>query len=634
MNRLSIRLKLLMAFMVLVVFVGGMSYYQVRSIQQLHGTFSDLARQDFDRVGKLEQMRLTALGMEHLALKHLDGQELSSTSAKAAQQVLAGQLKDAIDQCRQLLVDPEDKRRLTAQLTEIAADADAMIKQMDVFMGGRAADVGADKLLAQYTALETQRAALEDDVNQALQIEQQSIKTERVAVEATIAQTLRSVQMLALLVTLGAIVIGLFVATILIRSIVRVKEGADRIASGDFSRPITINSRDEMGRLAASFNQMAERLRDSYNRLALQRQRDETLLESMSEGLIAVDNKGQIVVVNNQAVELLDLGDRDNLQGKPVDSVLHLNDQNDQPLTSDQYPAHRVVGKTQAMSEVYALHKGDKKLFINITVGPVVVDGAAAGVIMVARDVTREKEVDRMKTEFISLASHQLRTPLSAIRWFIEMLLSGDAGKLTVDQTEFAQNVADSTERMTDLVNSLLNISRIESGRIMIDPKPTDLSELINGIVNDLKAKITQRQQHLVVSVHKELPRVSLDPKLIGQVFLNLLTNAIKYTPKGGEIAVFVSRKGDELVSQVTDNGYGIPKTEQTKMFQKFFRASNVAKFETDGTGLGLYLIKAIIESSGGRIWFESQEGKGTTFWFSLPMSGMKPKEGEVTLDG
>jgi PAS domain S-box-containing protein len=453
------------------------------------------------------------------------------------------------------------------------------------------------------------------------------------------------------------LLIALYFTRYFTAPITALTEKTKAIMLGDFTQRIQVKASGEIGTLAETFNQMTDKLSESYQALEQKvRERtkdleaaqiklqesvkqDEALLASIGDGVIATDQAGYIIWINKVAEEMLKLGDTQVI-GRKYDTLWHLEGQKGEQLKQEEQPIYQAITSGRAIhnSDYDYVRKDEAgkelvRFAVALTVAPVVLNGKLIGTVHVFRDVTHERQVDRMKTEFISLASHQLRTPLSAIRWFTEMLLSGDAGELSPEQNDFAHNIYDSADRMIELVNSLLNISRIESGRIIVDPKPTDLTQLVNGVVNDLKAKTEEKKQTLIVSVHKDLPKVNLDPRLIGQVYMNFLTNAIKYTPKGGEISVFVSRKGEELVSQITDNGYGIPKEQHGRVFQKFFRAENIVKVETDGTGLGLYLVKAIIESSGGRVWFESEEGKGTTFWFTLPMSGMKAKEGEVTLD-
>jgi signal transduction histidine kinase len=639
-SRMSLQFKVILAFLLIVVVLAGASAYQIRSVQKLNNAFLKLIDNDFVRLDVLADIKAQNLQLHNQILQYQadlsQGKKVSFDDQEKQLAQRADALRSSESRYRKL-ANTDDVSNHGSDVEEITTTTENLIlKSQDLL---KAAGTSPKNIVPQETetAFADAQKKLDTAVLRIAAEEQRQIDTEDHEADQIVLRLQSAIVLLAVLSTVLALTLGLFVSGWISRSLQRIKKGTEYIANGDFSRPIPVKSNDELGQLANTFNSMAERLKDAYRRQAIAQQRDEAMLTSMGEGLIAIDGDGNIAFINHVAAELLSLPNQESAVGKPVQQVYSLYSNEgkaDKPLPLEQRPSYVAMHTGAGSVGLYVLVKPDSsKHILNITANPVKLGEEVIGAITVLRDVTKEKEVDRMKTEFISLASHQLRTPLSAIKWFSEMLVSGDVGELKPDQLDFAHNIADSTERMIDLVNALLNISRIESGRIMVDPKPTDLKELVNGITNDLKAKTEEKQQNLVISVHDDLPKINLDPRLTSQVYMNLLTNAIKYTPKGGEISVFISRKDDDIISQVTDNGYGIPVAQQDRVFQKFFRAANAVKVETDGTGLGLYLIKAIVESSGGKIWFKSEEGKGTTFWFSMPVSGMKQKEGEVTLD-
>ncbi len=260
-------------------------------------------------------------------------------------------------------------------------------------------------------------------------------------------------------------------------------------------------------------------------------------------------------------------------------------------------------------------------------------DGEPEKLIGVAWDVTNETRVDQMKSDFISLVSHQLRTPLTAIKWYSEMLLKGDVGQMSPEQGEVIKGLAESAERMIVLVKGLLNISRVESGRLNVDPKPIELKPIIETLLSELKPKIEAKKIQVELDIPEDIPTISVDPKLMVEIYQNLISNAIQYTPDEGKITVKLSQNEAEILSQISDTGYGVPNGAKDKIFQRFFRAENILKVQTDGTGLGLYLTKMLVIVSGGNIWFDSEEGKGSTFSFTLPKAGSKPNKGVVAVE-
>lgn len=221
-------------------------------------------------------------------------------------------------------------------------------------------------------------------------------------------------------------------------------------------------------------------------------------------------------------------------------------------------------------------------------------------------DVTQEMEIDRAKTEFVSLASHQLRTPLSAINWYVEMLLDGDAGRVTKKQRQFLEEVYASNQRMVKLVNSLLNVSRIELGTLLIQAQDLDVKKLLDEIIHELEAEITKKNIQVTKNIDPDIPNINADKNTLSMIMENLLSNAIKYTLEGGSVDVDLSQTDESLLFTVKDTGIGIPADQRDKIFTKLFRADNVHESDVEGTGLGLYLVKTILDKVGGEVSFKS----------------------------
>ncbi len=358
------------------------------------------------------------------------------------------------------------------------------------------------------------------------------------------------------------------------------------------------------------------------------RSKHEAILTSIGDGLVVVDKEGKITYINKTFEEMLGWKPKEIL-GKTMVDVVPREDMHGVGVSFKERILTQVLGGQKFVVDLtnpfYYIRKDKSRFPASSIVAPVVLNKKIVGAVEVFRDITKEKEIDKAKTEFVSLASHQLRTPLSTVNWYTEMLLSGDVGEVTLEQKNYLEEIYNGNQRMVDLVNTLLDVSRIELGTFFVDSKPTDVVKLTQSVMSEQQPQVDEKNIKLSSSFENNIPMIHTDPKLLRMVLQNLLSNAIKYTPDAGAIALSLSLDTKKnVLLKITDTGYGIPADQQDKIFTKLFRADNVIGKDTEGTGLGLYIAKSIIEQSGGKLWFESEEHKGTVFYATLPLERRK----------
>ena len=403
---------------------------------------------------------------------------------------------------------------------------------------------------------------------------------------------------------------------------------ATEIARGNFDHKVPIHSDDELGKLAKIINFMTTELRRlnnmNLNQMINEKNKTKTILKNIADGVIVTDPENKVLVANSVAESWFGLTENEILN-QPVEKIIY-----EQHLLA-LINKIRTQGKQQD-TKVELIIKPDnkrKQIVLQAKAAQVIDnEDKLIGIVTIFRDVTKEKEIDRMKTELVSMVAHELRSPLTSIAGFSELLL--DEGVTQEQSREYAEIILKESNRLGELINKFLDISRIESGKSQVHKTPVQIGHIIESIL-EMNMYLAERKR---IKVKLDIPddhaTVWVDREMMGEVILNLFSNAVKYSPEGKNIAIKVEDKDDEQLVRVVDQGYGIPEKSLNKIFDKFYRVTdNEYIQEVNGSGLGLSLVKEIIELHDGSIWVESKLGEGSAFTFSIP----KAKDEQMQTD-
>lgn len=413
---------------------------------------------------------------------------------------------------------------------------------------------------------------------------------------------------IALLITAA---LGMALARTITGPIQELTSRAARMALGDFNQSIRIRSEDEIGQLGHAFNYLTKRLKETLGEISDEKRKIEAILTHMADGLVALGPQGQVILLNPAAATMLGLDRQETLGSNAMPWLQKLG------LGAVM---EQVLRRSSPASQQVTLH-GDPPRVVRADFAPLLSEqGVISGVVIVLHDVTEQESLERMRREFVANVSHELRTPLTSVKSYVETLLDGAADDPEI-RRRFLQVAADETNRMSRLVADLLELARIDNRRVAWHFAPTNPVVLAEEVLGAMAVQAEQKGLRVERAWPENLPPIWADRDRLKQVFINILSNAINYTPAGGRIRVSLVRKGDYLEVSVKDNGPGIPPQDLPRVFERFYRVDKARSREMGGTGLGLSIAREIVLAHGGDIHLNSELNRGTDVRFSVPIA-------------
>ncbi|CAI3408182.1 cell wall metabolism sensor histidine kinase WalK [Enterococcus cecorum] len=408
-----------------------------------------------------------------------------------------------------------------------------------------------------------------------------------------------------------SMVVAILIAHSITQPIGEMREQALRIARGDYSRKVTVHGKDELGQLALTFNQLAEQIEETQDAMESERNRLNSVLSHMSDGVVATDRRGKVITINDMALSLLGIS-KEAAIGQNILNLLDIE---------KDYTLRKILESTEELLiERNESNYGDNKI-IRVEFSMIRREsGFISGLVAVLHDVTEQEQNERDRREFVSNVSHELRTPLTSMRSYIETLSEG-AWQDQEIAPRFLKITLDETDRMIRMINDLLDLSRMDNDNLKLNIEMVNFNELVNFVLDRFDVIIANSEKkYRIVREFTQRPLfVEVDTDRMIQVIDNIMNNAIKYSPDGGKITVRLIETHNNVILSITDQGLGIPKKDISRIFDRFYRVDKARARKQGGTGLGLAISKEVVKALGGTIWATSIENYGSTFYISLP---------------
>ena len=438
------------------------------------------------------------------------------------------------------------------------------------------------------------------------------------AVNTAIGNLRRTVLIASVAGLVLAIVFSVLSTRVIIKPIEKLTQTTQSLAAGNINSRVPVDSRNELGQLSQNFNVMADRVQEQIDQISEEHRRSETILTNMVEGVLLVNGASEITYANSMAVTMLELPD--DYIGKALIEINRIPEL--QALLKKVEQTETVAFAEIQLGNLYEPEA-------EVTIVPV---AAGQEYVIVIHDVTKERQLERIRADFVANVSHELRTPLTTIRGYAETLLSQDTVRTKTGE-QFLVKILNHSARLSKLVSELLELSRLELGDVELKRSSCHLNTFYEPILDLFEPLLEESRLTLKWEIPAELPKVNVDSQLFMQVFVNLIDNAIKYTPDGGTITISAETDtsnvleglditSEEIIVHVQDTGIGIPMESQSRVFERFYRVDKGRAQEMGGTGLGLAIVKHIVLRHNGRIWLDSILGQGSVFHVTLPLQG------------